>query len=323
MAIGQNPMTVEAYTEAYNRNLKDMARDIFNDSEREYDKISKVESTDRLTNEFQTDQSVSAPIQGRDLEPIPQTAPVKGYKSVIRIKNYKVGITLEETLMRTAVFKDPINNAKDMMRSTVTLKDQTAVDFFNNGFTDALSTNITEFDGTARAFFSTGHYYENGASTWSNYYNVGVPPTPEVVYLIINNYLKRLKDFGGENFVDYGKEFTIVTPSLNSAFGMAADEIVMSSDRPDTSDRATNVLKSIRLKHVSLNQLTSSSKWFIMVPTTTSSFPLCTLEMIPYEVSPLQSLASGGNPDAFYTRCRTQFGVGFNKQYRGVVAIGA
>lgn len=323
MATAQNPMLVEAYVEAYNRNLLPMQRYIFQDTDREYDKISRVESTDRLTNEFQADQSLLPPALARDSEPIPQTAPVKGYKSVIRIQNYKIGIQMEETLMRTAVFKEPLNNARDMMRSTVTLKDVTAVNFLNNGFTDGLSTNITEYDGTARAWFSTGHYYENGASIWSNYYNVGVPPTPEVVYLIINNYLKRLRDFGGSNFVNFGNEFIIVTPTLNAAYGMAADEIVMSNDRPDTADRATNVInKSVKLRHIALNQLTSSSKWFIMVPTSNMAYPLKTLEMIPYDVSPLAAVGPI-NPDVYATRCRTQFGVGFDKQYRGVVAIGA
>lgn len=324
MAAPQNPMTAEAYTEAYNRNLIDLGRYIFNDPNREYDVCSRVQSTDRLTNELQATQGLSQPVQARDLEPIPQTSPVTGYKTNIIVRNYKVAVTLEETLMRTAVFKGPVDNARDMMRSTVTLKDKTTVDFWNNGFTDGLTTNILETDGTRRAWFSTGHYYENGASTWSNYYNVGVPPNPDTVWLIIFNYIKRLKDFTGNNFVNYGNEFVIVTPSLTPSYGMAAEEIIQSQDRPDTTNRATNVLKGVRLRHVALNQLTSSSKWFITVPpNSTPAYPLAMMEMIPYEVSPLQSLAQGGNPDAYYTRCRTQFGVGFDKQYRGAVAIGA
>lgn len=321
MAIGASPLVVEAYTEAYNRNLQDMGRYIFNDPAREYDKVSKVESTDRLTNERQAIQSVGLPIANRDFEALPQVSPTKGYKTTIRITSYRSAVYIEETMMRTAVFKEPLDNARDMMRSTVTLKDVTAVNFFNNGTTDSLSTNITEFDGTARAFFSTGHYYESGGGTWSNYYNVGVPPNPETVYLIINQYLRRLKDFGANNYVSYGNQFVILTPTLNTSFGLAADELIQSVDRPDTANRATNVLKNIRLSHVALNQFTSSSAWYIAVPTSDPAYPLRTLEMIPYEVSPLTAL--GDNPDAFFTRNRTQFGVGFDKTYRGVVRISA
>lgn len=321
MPQGASPLVVEAYTEAYNRNLQDMGRYIFNDPAREYDKVSKVESTDRLTNERQAIQSVGLPTANRDLEALPQVAPVKGYKTTIRITSYRSAVYVEETMMRTAVFKEPLDNARDMMRSTVTLKDITAVNFLNNGTTAGLSTNITEFDSTARAAFSTGHYYENGSATFSNYYNVGVPPTPEVVYLLINQYLRRLKDFGATNFVSYGNQFVIITPTLNTSYGLAADEIIQSVDRPDTANRATNVLKNVRLSHVALNQLTSSSAWYIMIPTSDPSFPLRTLNMIDYEISPLAAIS--GNPDAFFTRNRTQFGVGWDKTYRGMVRVSA
>lgn len=315
------PITVEAYLQAYNRNIQEFSRDLFDNPDGEYNQISRVESTDRLTNERTAVQGLAAPTLNRDLEPLPQVSPIQGYKTTIRVQSYRCAVSVEETAMRTMVFKEPLDNARDMMRSVITLKDASAVNFFNNGTTAGLATNIVEFDGTARAWFSTGHYYEGGASTWSNYYNVGVPPTPEVVYLIINNYLRRLRDFTGQNFVSYGNEFIIVTPTANTAFGLAADEIVQSVDRPDTANRATNVLKSVRLRHIALNQLTSTTQWYIIVPTSHQSFPLRTLEMIPYEVSPLAQF--GNNPDAYFTRCRTQFGVGFDKQYRGAVLIGS
>src|SRR5688572_3739340 len=175
MALGPTPITPEAYVEAYNRNLLPMERNIFQDGPREYDQVAKVKSTDRLTNEMQSIQGLALPSLNRDAEPLPQVSPTKGYKSVIRILGYRSQVTVEKTAMETMVFDAPLDNARDMMRATVTLKDQVTVDFFNNGFTGGLSTNITEFDGTARAAFSTGHYYENGSGTWSNLYAVGVP----------------------------------------------------------------------------------------------------------------------------------------------------
>jgi len=102
---------------------------------------------------------------------------------------------------------------------------------------------------------------------------------------------------------------------------MAADEIIQSVDRPDTANRATNVLRSIRLRHVALNQLTSSTKWFVIVPTGTSAFPVRMMERIPYKVAPLAAVGAI-NPRLYLTSCTTAFGVGFDKQYRGVVAIG-
>lgn len=322
MANGTSPLTAEGYQAAFNRNLLPMSRNIFNNAESEHRLIARVESTNRQTNEFQTIQGLQMPRRARDNEPIPQDAPVTGYKSVISILGFRCQVTVEKSMIETEVFDAPIDNAQDMMLATVALKDLSTANLYNQGFTDSLAQNIVEFDGTARAFFSTGHYYENGSGTFSNYYNVGVPPTPEVVYLVVNQYLRRLKDFANTRFVNYGKRFIIVTPTLNPAYGMAADEIVQSVDRPDTANRATNVLKSVQLSHVSLNWLTSSTKWFIIVPPDTLSFPVRLLNQVDYEVDPLGPMGKL-NPRAYVTSCTTRFGTGFDKQYRGCVAIGA
>lgn len=318
---GTGPLTAEGYTAAFNRNLLPMQRNIFNAADSEHRLITRVEATNRQTNEFQTIQGLQMPARARDTEPIPQQAPVTGYKSTIYIVGYRCAVTVEKSMIETEVFDAPIDNAQDMMLSAVALKDLSAANIYNQGFTNGLSQNITEADSVARAFFSTGHYYENGSGTFSNWYAVSTPPTPETVYLIINQYLRRLKDYANTRFVSYGKNFTIVTPTLNPAYGMAADEIVQSVDRPDTANRATNVLKSVQLSHISLNWLTSSTKWFIIVPPSTLSFPVRFLNQVDYEVDPLGPMGKI-NPRAYMTSCTTRFGVGFDKQYRGCVAAG-
>jgi hypothetical protein len=321
MALGQSPITLADFAEGLNGNLPTIERDIFDKQVREYDQIAKIEPYRKWVDERQAVQGLTPPRAARDLEPIPQVAPVKGYKSVIRQQNYKHGITVEETAVRNLLHKEILDNVADGIESIKTLKDTVVLDLVNNGFTDSLSTNITEFDGTARAPFSTGHYYENGTNTWSNYYNVGVAPTPEVVFLIINA-LKRLKDFSG-NFINLGDDFTIFTPTLTPAYGMAAEEIVQSMDKPTTADRATNIVRNrFKLSHVALNNLTSTTKWFIGIKTSARSYPLILLESLPQDVSPLTPLTGGGNPDAMYMRFRTQFGPGWNKSYRGLHAIG-
>jgi hypothetical protein len=322
MAIGQVPMTLEAFAESLNGNLTELTRNIFDRASKEYDAVAKVDSYRKWVDERQGLQGLSRPRLNRDLEPVPQVSPVKGYKSVIRQNSYRSQITVEETMIRNALHKEVYDNVADGVESIKTLKDATVVDFYNNGFTDGLSTNITESDATARAWFSTGHYYEDGSSTWSNYYNVGTAPTPEVVFLIINQYLKRLKDFRG-NFISWPNEFVLVTPTLTPAYGMAAEEIVQSVDKPNTSDRAANVVaKNFKLRHIALNNLTSTTKWFITVPTSHRAFPLVVLEALPQEVTPLEK-AGAINPHAMMMTFRTQFGVGFDKQYRGAVGIGS
>lgn len=315
-------MVLEQFVEAINRNLTDgLARNIYDRAEKEYPTVAKFETTSRYVDEFQAIQGLALPQRNRDQENPPQVSPVKGYKTTIRQVNYRSQLTVEDTLMRSADYPSVYDNMEDMVTSNASLKDQVAVDFFNNGFTDGLSTNIVEYDGTARAPFSTGHYYENGSGTFSNYLNTGVPPTPEVVYQMINQYIRRLKDYAG-NFISWPKEFTIVTPTLNTGFGLAADEIVQSVDRPDTANRATNVLKNFRLNHVSLNYLTSSTKWFILVPTGHRAYPLRMRVMIDNEVTPLEKKGPT-NPHVYLSTLRTIFGVGWKYSYRGITAIGS
>lgn len=321
MAISQTPMVLEAFAESLNRNLTNIDRSIYDKAVLEYDQVAKVDTASRWVDERLAIQGLSKPMLNRDLEAVPQVSPVKGYKTVIRQQSYRSGLTVEETAIRMSEHKQVFDNVEDLIESIKTLKDQVTVDLINTGTTGSLPTSIVEYDGTARSLFSTGHYYEDGSGTFSNYYNVGVPPTPEVVHLIIGNYLKRLKDFSG-NFISFPNEFTIITPTSNTAFGLAAEEIVKSMDRPDTTNRATNVVnKAYNLKHVALNNLTSSTKWYIRIPTSHRSYPILMLQALDREISPLSAIGPV-NPHAYAMTARTQFGVGFNKSYRGIVAIG-
>jgi len=317
-----SPVDTVNYLAAYNQNLLSLERNIFLDPEREWIDLARQDTTQKLTNEMQGIQGLAFPSQVQDLNPLPQVSPVTGYKSVIRTANYRSQVTVEKTAIETMYFRAPLDNARDMMRSVNSLKDKVVADIYNNGYTDGLTQNIVELDGTARRFFSTVHQYENGAGTWSNLYAVGVPPTPEVVWLIINSYFKRLQDYAKVSFVPWGMEFLIITPTLTPSFGMAADEIVKSQDKPNTADRATNVLTSFKLRHRSLNWLTSSTKWYILAPPNGQKFPVSMLERIPYEVDPLAP-AGPVNPRAYYTSCTTSFGVGFVRDYRGAVSIGS
>jgi hypothetical protein len=324
-----SPLTIEAFSIALNRNLTEMTRNVYERAPAEYTRLAKVESTKRWFDEFQNVQGIGRPTLNRDLEPLPQVTPQTGYRTLIRQQSYRSQLTVEETFIRVSDHKQVFDNVEDMVESVKTLKDASVASFFNSGFTDSLAQNITETDGTARAFFSTGHYYEGGGSTYSNYYNVLVPPNPETVYLICQQYLGTLKDNVG-NYINWQPQFTIVTPRSRPDWGLAADEIVASQDRPDTTNRAVNVLNgggnmntsvSLKLNHVSLNNLSSTSKWFVIVSPNNRAYPLRLRELLPYEVTPLQAIGPA-NPHAFVMTNRCQFGTGFVGSYRGAVAIG-
>lgn len=314
------PLNLESFVDSINRNLDSIDRNIWEKANPEYPDIAKVETTTRWVDEFMAVQGLSKPIANRDLEAPPQVAPVRGNKTAIRQVSYRSQLTIEETAMRVADHKEVFDNVEDMVESFKTLKDQIVADVLNNGTTGSQPYGITEYDGTNRALFSTGHYYENGQGTWSNYINVGVPPNIDTVWQAVNQYLGRLYDQNG-NFINWPREITIFTPSLNPSFGVAAEEIVKSQDRPDTANRAVNILRALTIKHRVLNNLTSSTAWYIAVSTTHRAYPLIMRQLIDREITPLEKVGPA-NPHAYVMTGRSQFGVGFRYSYRGLIRIG-
>jgi hypothetical protein len=318
-------MTFQEWADiAYNGNLTEVVRSILDRGQSEFDVVSKVRpkmNNTGFSDEFQSVQGIAKPEENYDLQPLPQRSPVKGYKTVVRQKSYRGQLTIEETAWRTGKHDEIFDNLEDLVDSGVSLKSLTMVNFINNGTTAGLSTNIVEGDGTARALFATDHQYEDGSGTFSNLLGTALPPTPDVVYRVVNEFLGRIKDNVGA-FISWPQEFVIWTPTATPAYGLAADEVVMSLDRPDTSNRATNVVRqSMRLTHRKLNYLTSTTKWYLAIPTSHRAYPLLMVSLIDQEITPLEKLGPQ-NPHAMVQTLRTQFGGGFRGSYRGLVAVG-
>lgn len=312
---------------AYNGNLTETWRNFYMQGQREYDVVAAVESKPQhtgLVDELQGIQGIPKPEVNWDLNPLPQRSPVQGYKTVIRQVQYRSQLTMEETLYTTGRHLEMFDNLADLNDSIKAVKDINVVNIINNGTTGSQAYGIVESDGTNRALFSTTHYYEDGSGTWSNYLNSGIPPTPDTVYRVISEYLRRLKDNVGV-YISWGNEFVIWTPTATPSFGMAADEIVNSMDRPDTANRAVNVLtqgrSAVRLTHRQLNYLTSTTKWYMGISPSNRAYPIRMRESISSEITPLQPMGPQ-NPHVMLQTARTRFGAGFRNSYRGLVAVG-
>lgn len=313
---------------AYNGNLTDTWRNLYEAGQREYDVVARVESKGAntgLVDELQGVQGISKPEINWDFQELPQRSPVKGYKTTIRQVQYRSQLTAEETLYRTGRHMEIWDNLADLSDSIKAVKDVAAVNIINNGTTGSHDYDIVEYgDTTGTALYSTTQKYEDGSGTFSNYLNSGLPPTPDVIYRFISEYFRRLKDNVGA-FINPGNEFVIWTPTLTPSFGMSADEVVNSMDRPDTANRAVNVLtqgrSAVRLSHRQLSYLTSTTKWYMNVPTTHRAYPLLMKESIPNEITPLAPIGAT-NPHVMKQTARTGFGLGFRASYRLMGAIG-
>ncbi len=329
MAATIPPLSFQEWADfAYNGNLTDTWRNLYMQGNREYDVVTKLETKPQhtgLVDELQGVQGIAKPELNWDLQALPQRSPVKGFKTTIRQVQYRSQLTAEETLYTTGRHMEIWDNLADLADSIKAVKDLNAVNIINNGTTAGQSYGIVEVPGaTAAALYSTTHTYEDGSGTWSNYLNSGLSPTPDVIYRVISEYLRRLKDNVGA-FINPGNEFIIWTPTLTPSFGMSADEVVNSMDRPDTANRATNVLtqgrSAVNLSHRQLSYLTSTTKWYMNVPTSHRAYPLLMKESIPQEITPLRT-NEADNPHVMKQTTRTRFGLGFRNSYRLMVAIG-
>lgn len=313
-------ITLEQFKEELDRNWSEYVRVPYEEAPSEFDQVARVEQTERFFDKMGGVQGIQGPILNRDIEAIPFFNPVKSYTTYITQKFYRHGYTVTRDLLEMGEYQVAVDNIRDCGASEKTLRDQTTVNVMNNGFS-VQGYEPIEADGTRRALFSTAHVREDNGGTISNYYNAAVPPNLDTIYYVGVNMLQRLQDNVGNYIGGYGN-LTIITPTLKPDWVKAADLCVKSMEDPFTTNRSVNTARSrFNLKHISLNQLTSTSYWFLRVELTIPSYPIRLKNYRDYSMTPLAPMAN--NPDAMFARGRSVFSPGLGPTFRGLVAIGA
>jgi hypothetical protein len=312
-------LTLEQYKEELDRNWTEYTRIRYEFAPSEFDEIARVEDTDRFFDKMGGIQGIHGPIANRDAEPLPFFSPIKQYTTIIPQKFYRGAYAVTRDLLEMGEYQTAVDNLEDFIRSEKSLRDSTTVNVLNNGLS-VQGYEPLEQDGVQRSLFSASHLREDGGATISNYYQASVPPNLDTIYDAGMNYLHRLTDSVG-NFVGGYGDLTIITPTSNSQFVKAADVIVASMEDPTTANRSINTARTrFRLKHISLNWLTSTSYWFLRVELTMPSYPVRLKNYQNMTMSPLQMMAN--NPDAMYSRGRSVFGVGLGPTFRGLLIVG-
>lgn len=319
--MSTSSQVIEEFVDIINRNIPNIDRNVYETKPPEYQWFCNVSTTTRQVDQFLQIQGLAKPIRNRDEEALPQVSPVKGYASKILQVPYRSAVVIGKSTMQYADHDVLERYMQDMMEAEKTLRDLIAANLINNGTSVDALTDFIEADGTQRAFFSTGHLYEDNSATYSNFYNVGVPPNLDTLYLILAQYLGRLKDFSG-NYIGISRKFTLLTPTLNTDFVKAADQIVMSMDDPTTANRAVNtVIRRFQVDHQPVNNLTSSTKWYASIGADAMGYPLQMRVGADRDISPLSPVGTV-NPDLYMSRLRSHFGVGKRYSPRGLVCIG-
>lgn len=319
-----SPLTLEQFVDVMNRNILegDYYRYIYDQASEEYSKLAQVGTTSRPFDIFTGYQGIAQPVRNRDLEPIPQRSPVRSNKSTILQVPYRSGFTVERFTVENAEHKQVLDNMRDFVESEKTLKDAVVANVYNNGFSVQPYDIVQSADGATLPLFSTAHKREDNGATFSNYINSALPPNTSTMFSVIATMMRYTDNVG--NFINMNGTYTMLIPSLKPDWIKAAAAITKSVDDPETSDRSVNTLKAqFNVNFETINNFTSSTKWFVRVDTGKRYFPVRLRINQQPQFSELISLAQGGNPDAYYSRLRSIFGVGLFGSARGVFAIGA
>ena len=159
-----------------------------------------------------------------------------------------------------------------------------------------------------------------GTSPTGRGLNQNLPITVETVIQAIVSLLFNLVDSRGLP-IAYGGSFNIYVPTISPTLWQQAIEVVNSTMNPNTADNKINAaLKQFRLNVIPLRQLTNVDHWFVGWETSSPNYGLQMIVNINPDITPLTPF--GGNPDAWFSRLRTRFTVGYDNK-RGIAAIGA
>lgn len=313
-------VVVEAFVEHFDRNFSEIKDLMYQELPKEYPSFLAVEQTDKAFIKSTSITGLGMPQRNRDLEPIPFQTPAKGPIALFTPVGYRSGYQIERQMIEQEEWGLLANRPRTMLYGANILMDIAAANLFNNGFTVQSYDNGYDQGGTALPLFSAINTLENLSGTWSNIIAQNLPITVETVFYAITTLLYNLTDGRGLP-IAYTGAFRIYVPTISPVLWQQAIEVVNSVMNPNTTDNKINaVVKQFRLEVVPLRHLTNADHWFITWEPSSPNYGLKMVVNIYPDVTPLTPF--GGNPDAWFSRLRMRFTVGYDNK-RGVAAIGA
>lgn len=280
----------------------------------------KVEQTDKAFIKSTYMGGLGMPQRNRDLEPIPFQTPPKGPVATFVPVGYRSGYQIERQMIEQEEWGLLASRPRTMLYGANILMDIAAANLFNNGFTTQSYDAGYDLSGTTKPLFSATNTLENLSGTWSNVIAQNLPITTETVFYAITSLLFNMVDSRGLP-IAYTGSFNIYVPTVSPVLWQQAIEVVNSTMNPNTTDNKINaVTKQFTLNVVPLRHLTNPDHWFITWEPSSPNYGLKMVVNIYPDITPLTPF--GGNPDAWFSRLRMRFTVGYDNK-RGVAAVGA
>lgn len=216
--------------------------------------IFSMESTDRPFEQYTSYTKFTTFVQTDENSPTTYDEPLQGFDKTLTPLQYSLGFKVSKIAFDDDKVGPLKNLASGLGDSYTESRNIITADILNNGF----SGSFTGADGVA--LYSASHVRENGA-TFSNIPSAAADFT-------ITSFRTAMVDF--RNFRDgRGKRLNLVPKTIacppNNWHDIA--EVLMSSERPDTAQRATNVTNKFfggsSFDIVMCDYLTDTDSWYL------------------------------------------------------------
>ena len=218
-------------------------------------------------------------------------APIEGYDKTYQPVTYAQAVSFTEELIEDERFGIITKTYASLGISMYQTKQVTCMNVFNNGFTD------TGPDGVS--LFNTAHVLIGGGT-------YGNRPAAEIAMSVagireMEVDMMRQVDHRNLPIMVMPRTF-LVPPEIRQT----TDELLKSSDRPDTANRATNVIAKSNYASEMSPFLTSATAWFVVADKSQHELRFYN-RMSPYTRSWVDEKTGDVN-----TKIRCRFDVGYS-----------
>src|SRR5208282_2968525 len=234
--------------------LKGIIMNSFSEIMQQFSKIAKVESSSKAFGEDFTAAGVGLFVETPEFVPASDDKFTPGLSIRYTVNDFKLRIGFSEMAIRDMLINLAQDRGRDLGFSARQTMEVLIANILNNGFT----TN--GYDGVP--LFSAAHpNVRNPSSVQSNLLG-GTTPTPATLSVLslrqaLSQY-RRFFDETGVRRIQVDPKMLVVPPEEE----WNAYEILKSGERPDTANRATNVIRN-KLEPFVYDYLTDVVHWMI------------------------------------------------------------
>ena len=220
----------------------------------EYTQVLKTMNTDRESTKFSAIAGIGAAQQNLEGDTINSSLIRQGFDVTATQIGYAAGVELHDDLVKFDLYGNAKDAFRHVSRSMRVATETNAAKLFNEAF----ATSRTGGDGAA--LLSSAHLREDGGPNENNILGTASD-------LDITAYRDAWIDFmdmrdGNGDRINLAPT-KLITPNATNSF--IAKEILKSTDRPDTTNRATNIHQG-EVQHVIWSYLTDADSWYFTSP---------------------------------------------------------